>query len=647
MSSDVTDLPEQPERLKRRLAAVLVADIAGYSRLMQRDEAGTHTRWQAHLAAAEDLVSTHGGRWVKTTGDGFIAEFPSLADTLDAALAIQDHIVSQEQAVPPDLRLRLRIGLHLGDLLVGGPDDTDLFGDGLNIAARLEPLAPPGGICVADATRLALKGKADVFFTPAGTRRLKNIDEPVRLWTVSRGPRRRTARRLPVPRRTAAVVLALAAGAGVIAFELAKQPPVTPPLPAAAEPPSLGHASRKLSIVVLPFANQSNDPANDVYADAITEDLVTDLSRIADAFVISSNTSFTFRGQTIDVRAVAKQLDVNYAVVGSVRPDGESLGISASLIDARTGGVLWSQRYTRTRTDMHAFQQEVTGQIARILNLKVKQAASDRASRQAPRDLDAQDYALRAWTEIWNKPQSAETNAAGLAFADKALAIDPANSDALATRAYALARASFSGWSDRPHDELVRDAVADGERAVALDPNNADALYALHIALRVAGNIDRAELMLRAAIAANQNHAPAYGALGFLDILKGKPALAHAFHQKALEISPLDPLRGAWYQQDSFAYLLEGKDAEALQAAERAEAANPVLSSAYLDAALALEGLGRRQEAMAAMQQHDSLRPGWTVEKLKAANVVTDGTPQARLYQPVFDRLHALGIPER
>jgi tetratricopeptide (TPR) repeat protein len=300
----------------------------------------------------------------------------------------------------------------------------------------------------------------------------------------------------------------------------------------------------------------------------------------------------------------------------------------------------------RTRSDMHSFQQEVTAQVARTLNMKLKQAASDHATRQAPQDLDAQDYALRAWTEIWNKPQTAATNAAGLEFADQALALDPSNSDALATRSYALSRAAFSGWTERPHSDLVSDAVAAGERAVELDPNNADALYALHLALRVAGDLGRAELMLRNAIAVNPNHAPSYGALGFLRILAGKPEQSHKFHQRALEISPLDPLRGPWYGQDSFAYLLEGKYAAALDAAKAAEAANPTLATAYLDEALALAGLGRRDEALAVMKKHDSLRPGWTIARMKANNVIIPGSPLDRLYQPLFRMLRDLGLPE-
>jgi len=296
---------------------------------------------------------------------------------------------------------------------------------------------------------------------------------------------------------------------------------------------------------------------------------------------------------------------------------------------------------------MYSFQQEVTGRIARRLDLELKQAASEKALRGAPRDLDSQDYALRAWTEIWNKPQSAATNAAGLDYADKALAIDPSNSDALATRSYALARASFSGWAGRPQADLIRDAVAAGERAVALDPNNADGLYALHIALRVAGDLGRAELMVRNAIAINPNHAPSYGALGWLNVLAGKPEESHKFHQQALAISPLDPLRAAWYGQDSVAYSLEGNYTRALQAAEEAAAANPLLSGAYIDEAIALAGLGRREEALAAMKRHDNLRPGWTIERVKLANVLTDGTPRARLFEPILALLRGLGMPDR
>jgi class 3 adenylate cyclase/TolB-like protein len=578
--------------VKRRLAAILVCDVVGYSRLMGRDDVGTLTRLkryrQEHLVPA---IAAHRGRIFNTAGDSLLAEFASVVDAVRGAIAMQQALLRVNHGIPDEQQIKLRIGVNVGDVI---NDNGDIFGDGVNIAARLESLCEPGRLCISRSAFEHVRDKVSLPFADLGEQTVKNIARPIgvlelRQQDIATLPDEAAMQRGPIRppwcraagRRLAAALVALTLIVAGAAWWLQRDRAKEPDSAAAGQSgPTL--QDRRLSIVVMPFENVSGDPANDVYADAITEDLITDLSRIAKAFVISSNTSFTFKGHSFDVRDVASRLNVQFAVVGTVRRAGEELSISASLVDGQSGRVLWSDRFVRTRMDMYSFQQEVTGRIARRLDLELKQAASEKALRGAPRDLDSQDYALRAWTEIWDKPQSAATNAAGLEYADKALAIDPSNSDALATRSYALARASFSGWAGRPQADLIRDAVAAGERAVALDPNNADGLYALHIALRVAGDLGRAELMVRNAIAINPNHAPSYGASGWLKVLAGKPEESHKFHQQALAISPLDPLRAAWYGQDSVAYSLEGNYTRALQAAEEAAAANPLLSGAIL-----------------------------------------------------------------
>ena len=630
-----------PGQRERKLVAVLVADVVGYTRLCQRDDEGTHDRWNRYLAAARDFVGECRGRIVKTTGDGFIAEFPSVVNGARAAETFLETIEKQEASTAEENRIRLRMGLHFGDVIVG--EDGDIFGDGINIAARLEQKAAPDSILVVDSTFKLLKGKTRSTAEDMGEQRLKNVDQPFRLWQLRMGATPISTPRawLKLPRAALAGVLALliVATIGLIWTHGGNLTTLTE---GHKQPPNRA----KLSIVVLPFENMSSDPADGVYADAITDDLITDLSRITDAFVISSNTSFTLKGKTNDARQIAEQLAVNYALVGAVRRAQENLTVTASLIEAESARVLWSQRFVRTRGDMVAFQQDVTGQTARALNLELRQAESDKAARQGPKNLDAQDYALRAWAEIWNKPQSRATNESGIKLATQALAIEPDNSDALATLCYALVRAAQFGWSALPADQLLDQAVAAGERSIELDPRNADALYVLAFALRVRGDIARAGSLLKTAVKLNPNHAPSHAGLGLHQILIGNPNGAHSHIARALTLSPLDPLRAIWFHQDGLAYLLGGDNANGLAKMQEAIAANPQFPNPYLYAAAALVGLNRLPEAEASLRRHEALRPGWTIGRLKDAVSIQASPEFARLFERILDPLRSLGMAE-
>jgi adenylate cyclase len=637
----VSELPNLQQR-ERKLVAVLIADVVGYTRLCQDDDEGTHDRWDRYLSVASDLIAEYRGRIVKTTGDGFIAEFPSVVNASRAAELFLETIEREEAGTVEASKIRLRMGLHFGDVIVG--ESGDIFGDGINIAARLEQRAAPGTILVVDSTLKLLKGKTRSTAEDLGEQHLKNFDQPFRLWQLRASatplPKRRVWPRLPRAALGALLALVIIATFGLIwtrGGDLAtltegyKQPT---------------HRA-KLSIVVLPFENISSDPADGVYADAITDDLITDLSRITDAFVISSNTSFTLKGKTNDAREVAQQFGVNYALVGTVRRVNENLTVIASLIEAESGRVLWSQRFVRTRGDMVSFQQDVTGQTARALNLELRQAESDKAARQGPKNLDAQDYALRAWAEIWNKPQSRATNELGMKFVAQALAIEPENADALATLCYALTRAAQFGWSDVAADQLLDQAIAAGERAIERDPRDADAFYVLAFALRVHGDIARASSLLQTAVTLNPNHAPSHAALGLHRILNGDPDGAHSHVARALALSPLDPLRAIWFQQDGIAYLLSGDNANGLSKMQEAIAANPLYPNPYLYSAAALVGLDRRAEAEVAFRRHEALRPGWTIERLKDAVSIQASPEFARLFERILDPLRSLGMAER
>jgi len=631
------------EKLQRRLAAILIADVAGYSRLMQGNEETIHHRWQGHLLHAAEIVALHSGRIVKTTGDGFVAEFGSVVEGARAATTWLNETASREAAIGEPDRIQLRMGLHLGDIIVEA--NGDVYGDGVNIAARLEQCAPVGGICIDDATRRHLVGKINLPLRALGPRQLKNIAEPMSLWVLDAD-----AKHVRKPGRSRRLVLLAAVSGTVVAVAaIAALSGGYVGLPgiAGSDPRASIASARpasKLSIVVLPFVNASANPGDDIFADALTEDLVTDLSRIADAFVISASTSFTLKGKMENVPGVAQSLGVSYALTGTVRRAGEEIQVTSTLVDAATGGVLWSERYERTRSDIHSLQQQLTGQIARTLNLRLREAASQKAARGAPADLDAQDYATRAWAELWTKPQSKRSNDAALDFAAKALALDPNNADALASKSYALTRGARYAWLPGSTQYLAEQAVEAGERAVALDDRDADAYFALAFATAAVGDIERGLDLYRKAIELNPNHAPSYSNYGFTQALNGNPGEARAWIERALAISPRDPLVPIWRSTLALAASLEGKYELALAEAKAAIAANPNHPPPYLYAAVALKRLGQLDEAENMMQRHRRIRPDWTITKQKDSQ---KGSPAYdRLAAPILADLQALGLPE-
>src|SRR5215212_4985033 len=320
------------ERLERRLAAVLIADVVGYSRLVGLDEAGTVRTLREHRACLDPIVESQGGRIVKSTGDGILAEFPSIVAAVECAVAVQNLMADRNASVPEDRRMLLRIGINLGDVLVEG---NDILGDGVNVAARLESIAEPGGICVSEAAYQQVRDKLDLSFEDFGEQRLKNIARPIRAFP------------------------AILDGAA----------PFKPELPLPDKP----------SIAVLPFQNMSGDPEQDYFADGMVEDLITALSRIRELFVIARNSSFTYRGRAVDVKQVGRELGVRYVLEGSVRRAGQRVRVNAQLIDAETGGHLWADRLDREVTDIFALQDELTTELVGVLGLELIEAESRRS----------------------------------------------------------------------------------------------------------------------------------------------------------------------------------------------------------------------------------------------------------------------------
>jgi adenylate cyclase len=402
----------------RRLAAILAADVEGYSRLMGADEEGTHKRLQAHRRQlVEPKIGEYSGRVVKNTGDGMLAEFSSVVDAVRCAAELQRAMIDREAAMPEDRRIRFRIGINLGDVIV---EDDDIFGDGVNVAARLEALAEPGGICISRMVRDQIRDKLPYVFEDLGEQSVKNIARPVRVYAL----------------RAEALADPLAPGA-----------------PAA--PPIFQSVAPRLSIVVLPFANLGNDPEQQYFADAITEDLTTDLSRLPGTLVISRNTAFTYRGKSIDTKQIGRELRVRYLLEGSLQRSGNRVRINAQLIDAETDTHLWAERFDGDTRDLFALQDEVTGRIAVALNLELLSAEAARRTEHP----DALEFILRA-RAAGAKPPSPDGFAAVISLYEHALVLDPRSVEAQSRLAAALA--------SRVLGDMTASAAADIGRARGL-----------------------------------------------------------------------------------------------------------------------------------------------------------------------------------
>lgn len=622
--------------VERRLAAILVADIAGYSRLMAEDEAATVAALKGHQAVVLPLVEVHGGRIQDTAGDGILAEFRSVQQAVECAIAIQRTMAERNAAVPPVRQMRFRIGVNFGDVMYDG---TRVYGDGLNVAARVQEFAEPGGICVTALVREEVGAHTNLVFQDLGAQRLKNIPRPVRVFLVCHDAQGATTRVAPRgatrawrrPVLIGLLVLALAGGLGLgVRLVVEREQPVDRP---------------RLSIAVLPFSNLSGDPGQDYFSDGLTEDLTTDLSRIEGAFVIARNTMQAYRDQRVDIKQLGRELGVRYVLEGSVRRTESQVRVNAQLIDAETGAHIWAERFDRGAEELFSFQTEVTGQIARTLHLQLKEAENQRTIRARPESLEAVDYARKAWAELWNKPPSRETNDQAFAYLEKALALDPQVPEIWTNLAYAHTRAAVSRRSTSRSGALQL-ARASGERAVALNPRSADAHYVLGFAIRAQGDIDGALAEYETAVTLNPNHAPGHAGVGICWIMRGQPREALPYFDHAFRLSPGDPLRAGWHTWVGVAHMMLGDDRKALEQSKRSAAANPQSVGAFTLQAAALALLGREEEARAALAVRQQIGPpGLTITAIKEGSP-SDYPEYGRLMERYYEGLRQAGLPE-
>jgi TolB-like protein/class 3 adenylate cyclase len=551
----------------RRLAAIVAADVSGYSRLMGMDEEGTHDRLSVHHRQLVDpKINEHHGRIVKTTGDGMLVEFASVVDAVRCAAEIQRAMIDREAEVAEDRRIRFRVGINLGDIIVDG---DDIFGDGVNVAARLEALALPGGICISRVVRDQIRDKLPYAFENMGEQSVKNIARPVRAYAL----RAEAIAALPVVEAPAAVV---GSTSGIL------------PVPAASSDPA---AAPRLSIVVLPFTNLSNDPEQDYFADGITEDLTTDLSRIGGSFVIARNTAFTYKGKPVDAKQIGRELGVRYLLEGSMRRSGQQVRVNAQLVDAETGAHLWAERLDRDMGDLFRLQNEITGQIARALQFELAVADAGRFTE----DPDALDYILRGRAAWWKLSISRENIAESLSMFEHALALDPRAVEAQIGLAHALVNRVL----DFPSDEYEVDVQRADEliaQALAVSPNSAWAHYVKGQVLRAQSQFDDAVIEYETAIAFDRNLANAYAWLGRCMLWLGSVDEVIPLTDYAIRLSPRDRNLASWYWQIGVVYLLKARTDEAVPWFEKARSAyaGHHFIHASLAAAYALKGETKR-----------------------------------------------------
>ena len=588
--------------VERKLAAIFAADIAEYSRLMGLDEVGTLRRLQAYRAILDPLISAHRGRIFNTAGDSVVADFASAVDAVECAVAVQDAIEKENENRPFGEQMRFRIGVHLGDVLVDG---SNLFGDGVNIAARLQALAAPGGICLSGAVRDQIGTRLPVAFTALGEQRVKNIAQPVRAFRVA-GAGDRVRPTLVVGRRRRALragmlapaLLLLIAAAGAAWWLWPGQRSEPRPAPAISSVTQPNTAPR-LSIVVMPFTNRSNDPQQEYFADGITEDLTTDVARIQGSMVIARNTAFTYKGKAVDAKQIGRELGVRYVLEGSVQRAGNQVRINAQLVDTETGAQIWGDRFDRDAADLFDLQNEITARIARALQSQLAIAEARRPTDHP----DALDYILRG-RAVLTRPISKENSDEAVTLFETALAFDPKSADAATWLAATLAFRVTDEMSDFPDEDLHR-AEKLVAQALAASPNSALAHYVKGQVLFAQSHCGEAIPEYERAISLDRSRAPAYARLGWCKFLTGSADQAIPYFEEAIHLSPHEPAIAPWYGRMGVIYLLQSHTDEAIGWLEKANSENARLAfvHAYLAAGYALKGETERARSELAEAQ--------------------------------------------
>jgi TolB-like protein/class 3 adenylate cyclase len=578
----------------RRLAAILAADVAGYSRLMGADEEGTLAALKAiRRDLGDPKVEEHRGRLVKTTGDGMLIEFQSVIDAVRCAVEVQQAMAERNAEVPEARRIEFRIGINLGDIIL---DDDDIFGDGVNVAARLEGLAEPGAICVSRVVHDQVCDKLDLAFEDMGEQQVKNIARPVHVWRLRLGPK-----------------------------------------PASAPPLALPD---KPSIAVLPFQNLSGDPEQEYFTDGMVEEIITALSRIRWLFVIARNSSFTYKGRAVDVKQVARELGVRYVLEGSVRKAGSRVRITGQLIDTTTGAHIWADRFDGTLDDIFELQDQVASSVAGVIEPTLRKAEFERARSKPTQSLDAYDLYLRALA--LRDIHSDQSMREAIALLKQALVIDPN---------YVPAKAAI-GWSrihQRSHGRCpisqaeAAEAVAFVREALETGKDDPDALYMAAFTLfYFAGDRAVATAAVDRALALNPNSAHAWMVRGYVSL--PEPDTAIEAFKRAMRLNPLDRLERGFIGGIAVAHLLARRYKQALDWADRALREEPGYPAALRTKAIACAHLDRIEEARETVQQLLDAQPWNTLSRTREFYARLFGSEEAGAIY--VEALRKAGLPE-
>lgn len=623
--------------MKRHLRAILAADIVGYSRLMEAGEARTIARQKVQMDdTIKPAIEHQDGRIIKLMGDGILIEFPSVVGAVACAVAIQQNMAISEADVPEDRRITYRIGINLGDVFY---EDGDVFGDGVNIAARLEAMADPGGICISGTAYDHLKSNIPVTYQPLGNVTVKNISQPVRVYRVLLPGQTAVAPARP-KRRLAGVLVALVliAGGGVwwalMPGSGTSMTKSNAPAPANQTLPDARPADRP-AIAVLPFDNLSNDPEQEYFSDGMTEDLITDLSQVSGLFVLARNTVFTYKNKAVNVQQVGRELGVSYVIEGSVRRVGDRVRINAQLIDTKTGGHLWAERYDRDMTDIFALQDDVVQRIVSALEITLDTDEKTRLAHSDKIDPAAYDALLRGLEKL--RRFSSETNLEARAFFEKAIAIEPGFARAIADLALTYTLEAEQHWTDTPQAAAKR-GLELGLQAIALDPNMAQIYFVLTVAHRNAGQFEESVAAARRSIELDPNYADGYASMAISLNYGGHPQEALESIQRATRLNPLKPFFYVWTEGQSH-YLLGNYETAAnlfLQVTE----SNPHFSGGHKMLAITYAELGQLDDARWSAAELLTVSPNFSVSTEEKMIPYSDPAVKSRY----IDALHKLGI---
>ncbi|VIO65676.1 hypothetical protein CI1B_07830 [Bradyrhizobium ivorense] len=587
-------------RVERRLAAILAADVAGYSRLTGLDEEGTHLRLRERLRGlADPKISEHRGKVVKHTGDGVLAEFCSVVDAVRCAIEVQRGMAERNATVPQVKRIEFRIGIHVGDIIV---DENDIFGDGVNIAARLEGIAEPGGICISDDAQRQIRGKIDTACEDMGSQNLKNIAEPMRAWRLRINAGGSAAAPTEPPESTQALAL-----------------------------------PDKPSIAVLPFENMSGDPEQEYFADGMVEEIITALSRFKWLFVIARNSSFTFKGRAVDIKEVGRKLGVRYVLEGSVRKAAGKVRITGQLIDAVTGAHIWADRFERDLTDVFALQDEVTVAVVSAIQPKLLQTEIDLSARRRPENLTAYDFYLRAMQQYYL--MTPEGLAEAIRLAHRALELDPRFGLVAALAGHCHMRNVIWGHAIDPQFDR-KEAVRFLRLALSIDDGDSETLaWVSLISAYMVGDSESEVEMADRAVALNPNSYRAWHCRGQVYRIAGLPEEAVRSFERAIRLSPVDPRLPITFVAMGMAFVELRRFDEAIVAGNRSRRQNASYSTAYRCLASAFAHLGRDVEAREAAALVLQLDPAFTISAL----IARGGYLNAKL---LIEGLRKAGLPE-